>query len=226
MISIPQKKKTLHSILVGNLTNLSIIPPSTSTSTSSPEDFDFSEVFGPLTSQHPTSLSQDHPDTIHSRSHSFVGPSPRITTPNSHPFGGTIFDVVENGSQCSSDEEEEEEEEEEEKEEEKVKEEEDVEEKWKMGPMDFDILRVIGQGAFGKVFQVRKKENCNEGDDGVFAMKVMRKDTIIKKNHIDYMRAERDILTKVVHPFIVQLRYSFQLAGCQLQIGHEQSLSG
>ncbi|KAF9624703.1 hypothetical protein IFM89_012996 [Coptis chinensis] len=41
-------------------------------------------------------------------------------------------------------------------------------------------------------------------------MKVMRKDTIIKKNHVDYMKAERDILTKVVHPFIVQLQYSFQ----------------
>ncbi|KAI9125167.1 hypothetical protein K1719_003783 [Acacia pycnantha] len=39
---------------------------------------------------------------------------------------------------------------------------------------------------------------------------VMRKETIIKKNHVDYMKAERDILTKVVHPFIVQLRYSFQ----------------
>ncbi|PKI63165.1 hypothetical protein CRG98_016350 [Punica granatum] len=41
-------------------------------------------------------------------------------------------------------------------------------------------------------------------------MKVMRKDTIIKKNHVDYMRAERDILAKVVHPFIVPLRFSFQ----------------
>ncbi|EEF52082.1 ribosomal protein S6 kinase, putative [Ricinus communis] len=41
-------------------------------------------------------------------------------------------------------------------------------------------------------------------------MKVMRKDIIIKKNHVDYMKAERDILTKVVHPFVVQLRYSFQ----------------
>lgn len=41
-------------------------------------------------------------------------------------------------------------------------------------------------------------------------MKVMRKDNIIKKNHVDYMKAERDILTKVLHPFIVPLRYSFQ----------------
>lgn len=74
----------------------------------------------------------------------------------------------------------------------------------KIGPSDFHILRVVGQGSFGKVFLVTKK------GDGVFAMKVMRKDTIIKKNHVDYMRAERDILTKVLHPFIVQLRYSFQ----------------
>lgn len=90
----------------------------------------------------------------------------------------------------------------------------------KIGPGDFEILRVIGQGAFGKVFQVRKKgnhehdgeEDGHNGDgDGIYAMKVMRKDTIIKKNHVDYMKAERDILTKVVHPFIVQLRYSFQV---------------
>ncbi|OMP07094.1 hypothetical protein COLO4_07632 [Corchorus olitorius] len=69
-------------------------------------------------------------------------------------------------------------------------------------------MRVVGKGAFGKVFQVRQKGDV-EGD-GIFAMKVMRKDTIIKKKHVDYMKAERDILTKVVHPFIVQLRYSFQ----------------
>lgn len=92
----------------------------------------------------------------------------------------------------------------------------------KFGPGDFEILRVVGQGAFGKVFQVRRKKvntNSKQGDadtetdsnDGIYAMKVMRKETIIKKNHVDYMRAERDILTKVVHPFIVQLRYSFQV---------------
>lgn len=90
----------------------------------------------------------------------------------------------------------------------------------KIGPADFEILRVVGKGAFGKVFQVRKKtgdgkEKEKEGGggsgDGIYAMKVMRKDTIIKKKHVDYMKAERDILTKVVHPFIVQLRYSFQV---------------
>uniref|UniRef100_A0A2P2K725 non-specific serine/threonine protein kinase n=1 Tax=Rhizophora mucronata TaxID=61149 RepID=A0A2P2K725_RHIMU len=78
-----------------------------------------------------------------------------------------------------------------------------------IGPGDFEILRVIGKGAFGKVFQVRKK-GSHGGGDGIYAMKVMRKETIIKNNHVDYMRAERDILTKVLHPFIVQLQYSFQ----------------
>lgn len=84
----------------------------------------------------------------------------------------------------------------------------------KIGPWDFEILRMVGRGAFGKVFQVRKKKKKNsedDGGDGIYAMKVMRKDTIIKKNHVDYMKAERDILTKVVHPFIVPLQYSFQV---------------
>eukprot|EP00898_Chlorokybus_atmophyticus_P002927 jgi/Chlat1/3635/Chrsp238S03626 len=75
----------------------------------------------------------------------------------------------------------------------------------KMGPGDFELLRVVGKGAFGKVFQVVKK------DDGqVLAMKVMRKDQILARNHTGYMRAERDILTSVEHPYIVAMRYSFQ----------------
>lgn len=41
-------------------------------------------------------------------------------------------------------------------------------------------------------------------------MKVMKKDKIITDNHVEYMKAERDILTKIVHPFIVKLRYLFQ----------------
>lgn len=74
-----------------------------------------------------------------------------------------------------------------------------------VGLEDFDFLKVVGQGAFGKVFQVMKK-----GTSEIYAMKVVRKDKIIEKNHAEYMKAERDILTKVDHPFIVQLRYSFQ----------------
>jgi ribosomal protein S6 kinase beta len=75
-----------------------------------------------------------------------------------------------------------------------------------VGLDDFEILKLVGQGAFGKVFQVRKR-----GTSEIYAMKVMRKDKILEKNHAEYMISEKEILTKVDHPFIVQLRYSFQV---------------
>ncbi|XP_031247447.1 serine/threonine-protein kinase AtPK2/AtPK19-like [Pistacia vera] len=74
-----------------------------------------------------------------------------------------------------------------------------------VGIEDFEVLKVVGQGAFGRVYQVRKKHTSE-----IYAMKVMRKDKIMEKNHAEYMKAERDILTKIDHPFIVQLKYSFQ----------------
>eukprot|EP00232_Nephroselmis_pyriformis_P015271 CAMPEP_0182890008 /NCGR_PEP_ID=MMETSP0034_2-20130328/22387_1 /TAXON_ID=156128 /ORGANISM="Nephroselmis pyriformis, Strain CCMP717" /LENGTH=359 /DNA_ID=CAMNT_0025023535 /DNA_START=21 /DNA_END=1096 /DNA_ORIENTATION=- len=77
----------------------------------------------------------------------------------------------------------------------------------KLGPEHFELLRVVGQGAFGKVFQVRKLDTGE-----IFAMKVLRKDRILEKGHIDYLRTERDVLTSIVHPFIVNLKFSFQTA--------------
>ncbi|KAL1178460.1 hypothetical protein V6Z11_A03G098900, partial [Gossypium hirsutum] len=163
--------------------------------------FDFGDVFGPLTPHHPNptlhspsstsppSAFLGDPQVIHTRSHSYVGPSPRYTVSSSLPL------QIQTETEYEAEEQDDDEEE---------------EAKPKIGPEDFEILRVVGQGAFGKVFQVRKKGRNDEDGDGLFAMKVMKKVTIIKKNHVDYMRAERDILTKVVHPFIVQLRYSFQ----------------
>lgn len=42
---------------------------------------------------------------------------------------------------------------------------------------DFILLKVIGRGSFGKVYLVRKK------DTGLpFAMKILKKDQLIKKN--------------------------------------------
>jgi p70 ribosomal S6 kinase len=75
----------------------------------------------------------------------------------------------------------------------------------KVGLQDFELLSVVGQGAFGKVFQVRHKAT-----DKVYALKVMRKEKILQKDHSEYVRSERDVLTSVQHPFIVTLRFSFQ----------------
>ncbi|XP_076947667.1 serine/threonine-protein kinase AtPK2/AtPK19-like [Bidens hawaiensis] len=192
MSSTIHHKKTLHSML----SNLTI--PSTTTTTD--QDFDFNDVFGPNSSTNPNPNNLfiiGDPQIIHNRSHSFIGPSPRYTSrPFHHDFDDSdededVIKRVDEGQNGK---------------------------KYKIGPGDFEIMRVIGKGSFGKVFQVRRRKGKGvisgecEGviGDGIFAMKVMRKDTIIKNNHVDYMKAERDILTKVVHPFIVQLRYSFQ----------------
>ena len=52
-----------------------------------------------------------------------------------------------------------------------------------MGLDDFEILKVIGKGSFGKVFQVKKV-----GEDEIYAMKVLNKSVIKKKNQIETRR--------------------------------------
>jgi len=69
---------------------------------------------------------------------------------------------------------------------------------------DFDIIRVLGRGAFGKVILTQKK------DDGeLYAVKIMNKGDVIEKNQIDQIKTEKDILEKVKHPFLVGLEYCF-----------------
>jgi p70 ribosomal S6 kinase len=75
----------------------------------------------------------------------------------------------------------------------------------RVGLRDFKILKLVGKGAFGKVFQVEKI------DTGiVYAMKVLRKDFIIKSGAVENIIAEREILRKIRHPFLVSLHYAFQ----------------
>ena len=70
---------------------------------------------------------------------------------------------------------------------------------------DFEALAVIGRGAFGKVMKVRKKDT-NE----IFAMKTLCKNVIEERNLIEHTIAEKSILEKLQHPFIVGLHYAFQ----------------
>eukprot|EP00455_Lapot_gusevi_P020628 TRINITY_DN21838_c0_g2_i1.p1 TRINITY_DN21838_c0_g2~~TRINITY_DN21838_c0_g2_i1.p1 ORF type:complete len:418 (+),score=72.88 TRINITY_DN21838_c0_g2_i1:49-1302(+) len=70
---------------------------------------------------------------------------------------------------------------------------------------DFALLKVIGKGSFGKVLQVRK---IDTGE--IFAMKVLKKENIIKRNQVEHTKTERNVLEYVRHPFIVALRYAFQ----------------
>ncbi|KAE9138094.1 hypothetical protein PF006_g14039 [Phytophthora fragariae] len=102
---------------------------------------------------------------------------------------------------------------------------------------DFDLLRVVGRGAFGKVMLVRRKVPQQQkgarllsprtmmamgmtpqqiavasGSEGgkVYAMKVIKKAAVFAKNQVEHTKTERRILQGVDHPFMVKLRYAFQ----------------
>mmetsp|Transcript_1930 Transcript_1930/g.2658 ORF Transcript_1930/g.2658 Transcript_1930/m.2658 type:complete len:595 (+) Transcript_1930:77-1861(+) len=75
----------------------------------------------------------------------------------------------------------------------------------KVGLEDFELIRVIGKGSFGKVTLVRKKT-----DDKMYAMKVLSKTNIIKRKQVEHTKTERRVLGTINHPFIVRLHYAFQ----------------
>ncbi|XP_013209062.2 ribosomal protein S6 kinase alpha-6 [Microtus ochrogaster] len=80
----------------------------------------------------------------------------------------------------------------------------------KADPAQFDLLKVLGQGSFGKVFLVRKKTGPDAGQ--LYAMKVLRKACLKVRDRVR-TKMERDILVEVNHPFIVKLHYAFQTEG-------------
>ncbi|KAL8295298.1 hypothetical protein RB597_008609 [Gaeumannomyces tritici] len=76
------------------------------------------------------------------------------------------------------------------------------------GPRDFDILKLIGKGTFGQVYQVRKKDTGR-----IYAMKVLSKKVIVQKKEVAHTVGERNILVRTAtsnSPFIVSLKFSFQ----------------
>lgn len=77
-----------------------------------------------------------------------------------------------------------------------------------VGPEDFQILRLIGKGTFGQVYQVRKKDTGR-----IYAMKVLSKKVIVQKKEVAHTVGERNILVRTAtseSPFIVGLKFSFQ----------------
>jgi len=69
----------------------------------------------------------------------------------------------------------------------------------------FEYLSIIGRGGFGKVWKVNfKKINT------LYAMKEMSKAKIIDKRSERGIKGERELLSKLHHPFIVNMHYSFQ----------------
>lgn len=82
------------------------------------------------------------------------------------------------------------------------------EEDEKLSVNDFDLLKIVGKGAFGKVMLVKKKGGIGSGQ--IFAMKVLKKSVIAAKGQIEHTKSEREILCEIRHPYIVRLRFAFQ----------------
>jgi len=78
----------------------------------------------------------------------------------------------------------------------------------KLSAKDFDLLNIVGKGAFGKVMLVRKKSGVGAGK--YFAMKILKKSFVEAKGQIENTKSEREILCEIRHPYIVRLRFAFQ----------------
>jgi len=70
---------------------------------------------------------------------------------------------------------------------------------------DFRKIKVIGKGGFGRVLLVEKKDTKK-----VYAMKVLKKGVIAARGEIEHTRTEKSVLSKLDHPFLAKLHWSFQ----------------
>ncbi|BGP47735.1 hypothetical protein JCM10450v2_003600 [Rhodotorula kratochvilovae] len=71
---------------------------------------------------------------------------------------------------------------------------------------DFQVLRRIGQGSFGQVFRVRKRDTKR-----IYAMKVIRKASVTTPEALAQVIAERQVLARTTDsPFLIGLKFSFQ----------------
>uniref|UniRef100_UPI00358F9A61 serine/threonine-protein kinase Sgk2-like isoform X2 n=1 Tax=Myxine glutinosa TaxID=7769 RepID=UPI00358F9A61 len=73
---------------------------------------------------------------------------------------------------------------------------------------DFDLLKILGRGSFGKVLLGRHKSSGK-----FYAIKVLQKSSILQNEEVGHIMAERNVLAKSLrHPFLVALHCSFQTA--------------
>lgn len=70
---------------------------------------------------------------------------------------------------------------------------------------DFELLTIIGRGAYGEVRLCREKKSRN-----IYAMKKLKKSEMVSRGQVEHVRAERNLLAEVDSHCIVKLYYSFQ----------------
>lgn len=69
---------------------------------------------------------------------------------------------------------------------------------------DFDILRTLGTGSFGRVHLVQSKHNQR-----FYAIKVLKKAQVVKMKQVEHTNDERRMLSDVKHPFLITLWGTF-----------------
>ncbi len=63
---------------------------------------------------------------------------------------------------------------------------------------DYNLMRVIGTGTFGKVYLALL-------DGQPMALKALKKTQIINLKQVDHIKLEKSLLAQIYHPFIVNL---------------------
>ena len=70
---------------------------------------------------------------------------------------------------------------------------------------DFQVKAVLGRGGYGKVLHV-----FNTKTNQYYAMKVLKKDEIVRRRQVSRTKVERLILERANFPFITTLYYAYQ----------------
>ena len=70
---------------------------------------------------------------------------------------------------------------------------------------DFNFIRTLGTGSFGRVHLVRSCHNTR-----FYAIKVLNKDRVVRMKQVEHTNSEREMLERVRHPFLVNLWGTFK----------------
>ncbi|KAH8399369.1 hypothetical protein KR215_008937 [Drosophila sulfurigaster] len=70
---------------------------------------------------------------------------------------------------------------------------------------NFEFLKMLGKGTFGKVILCREKATSK-----LYAIKILKKEVIIQKDEVAHTLTESRVLKSTNHPFLISLKYSFQ----------------
>jgi RAC serine/threonine-protein kinase len=70
---------------------------------------------------------------------------------------------------------------------------------------DFNLIKLIGRGSWGKVMLSREKSTGS-----LYAIKILKKHVIISQNEVGHTLTESRVLRTTNHPFLIALKYSFR----------------